>query len=91
MARAQGNDVQMLRAEIEMLMNERENLLRTVGAASVMFANLSAEDLPEAAYDPADVLAKCLDTLPEEVLHEALALVRPLVERDLSNSEGHSN
>lgn len=90
MARALGNDVEMLRAEIEMLMSERESLLRTVGAASVMFANLSADDLPEGAYDSADVLAKCLDTLPEEVLREALELVRPLVERDLDQVEDRS-
>jgi len=76
------DDVAMLRAEVEMLMSERESL-RTIGAASVVFANLSADELPEAAYDAADVLAKCLDTLPEDVLREALELVRPLVEKDL--------
>jgi hypothetical protein len=85
MARAQNNDAELLRAEIEMLMSERESLLRTIGAASVFFANLSADELPESAYDAADVLAKCLDTLPEACLGEALELVRPLVERDLEN------
>ena len=84
------DDVVMLRAEIEMLMSERESLLRTIGAASVVFANLSADELPEAAYDAADVLAKCLDTLPEDVLREALELVRPLVEKDLGHAGGAS-
>lgn len=87
MALPQTNDAAMLRAEVEMLMNERESLLRTLGAASVFFANLSAEDLPETAYDAADVLAKCLDSLPEETLREALLLVQPLVERDLGHAE----
>ncbi|MBI1397721.1 MAG: hypothetical protein GC151_17255 [Betaproteobacteria bacterium] len=87
MALPQTNDAAMLRAEVEMLMNERESLLRTLGAASVFFANLTAEDLPETAYDAADVLAKCLDNLPEETLREALLLVQPLVERDLGYAE----
>lgn len=90
MARGQSNDVDMLRAEIEMLMNERESLLRTVGASSVFFANLSADELPEDAYDAADILAKCLDKLPEELLREALMLVQPLVERDLDKASGKS-
>ncbi|MBK8017170.1 MAG: hypothetical protein IPK20_10940 [Betaproteobacteria bacterium] len=90
MARSQSNDAEMLRAEIEMLMSERESLLRTIGAASVFFANLSADELPEAAYDAADVLAKCLDTLPEETLREALELVRPLVEKDLDKAQDRS-
>jgi hypothetical protein len=88
MARGETNDVNMLRAEIEMLMSERESLLRTIGASSVFFANLSADTLPEDAYDSADVLAKCLDTLPEDVLREALTLVQPLVERDLDKASG---
>jgi hypothetical protein len=90
MALSASDDAAMLRAEVEMLMSERESLLRTIGAASVVFANLSADDLPAAAYDAADVLAKCLDTLPEEVLREALELVRPLVEKDLDHAGDES-
>jgi hypothetical protein len=89
MARTNDDGVGLV-AEIEALMSEREILLRTIGAASVFFANLSAEELPEAAYDAADVLAKSLDTLPEELLREALELVRPLVEKDLDKASGRS-
>jgi hypothetical protein len=37
------------------------------------------------------VLAKCLDALPEELLGEALELVRPLVEKDLDNAAEHAD
>lgn len=77
------DDDGLIRSEIEMLMSERESLLRTVGAASVFFANLEADHLPDQALDAADILAKCLDALPESSLREALELVRPLVEKDL--------
>ena len=60
------NEVALLRAELELLMTERENLLRTVGAASVFIANLDAETLPEAAWDAGDILAECLNDLPED-------------------------
>lgn len=91
MAQERPNDTAMVRAEVEILMNERESLLRTIGAASVFFANLSADELPESAYDAADILAKCLDTLPEETLREALLLVQPLVERDLGQASVPAN
>jgi hypothetical protein len=90
MAHPEQEDVGLL-AEIEMLASERESLLRTIGAASVFFANLDVETLPESAYDAADVLAKCLDALPEELLGEALELVRPLVEKDLDNAAEHAD
>lgn len=77
-----------LRGEIEILMQEREQLLLTVGAASVLVANLQAEALPEAALDAGDVLAEALNQLPEELLREALERVRPLVERDLEQAGG---
>jgi len=81
------NEVALLRAELELLMTERENLLRTVGAASVFIANLDAETLPEAAWDAGDILAECLNDLPEDTLHDALELVRPLMVKDLENAK----
>ena len=36
----QEQELSMLRSEIEMLMSERQSLLRTVGAAAVFIANL---------------------------------------------------
>jgi hypothetical protein len=81
------NEVSMLRSQLELLMTERESLLRTVGAASVFIANLDAESLPEAAWDAGDILAECLNELPEDTLHDALEMVRPLVVKDLENAK----
>ena len=73
-------EIQMLRAEIEMLMNERQSLLRATGAAAVFVANLDSESLPESTYAVADILAHALNQLSEDSLRDALELVRPTVE-----------
>lgn len=73
-------EVGMLRAEIEMLMNERQSLLRATGAAAVFVANLDSETLPESTYAYADILAQSLNELSEDSLRDALELVRPTVE-----------
>ena len=79
-------EIQMLRSEIEMLMNERQSLLRATGAAAVFVANLDSESLPESTYAVADVLAHALNQLSEDSLRDALELVRPTVEA--ARSEG---
>lgn len=73
-------EIQMLRSEIEMLMNERQRLLRATGAAAVFVANLDSESLPESTYAVADILAHALNELSEDSLRDALELVRPTVE-----------
>ena len=73
-------EVSMLRAEIEMLMGEREGLLRTVGAAAVFVAHMDSTTLPEETYTSADVLAHALNALPEESLRDALEIIRPEVD-----------
>ena len=73
-------ELAMLRSEIEILMNERQSLLRATGAAAVFVANLDSEALPEAAYAVADALAQALNELPEDTLRDALELVRPSAE-----------
>ena len=73
-------EIQMLRSEIEMLMNERQSLLRVTGAAAVFVANLDSESLPESTYAVADILAHALNQLSEDSLRDALELVRPTVE-----------
>jgi ElaB/YqjD/DUF883 family membrane-anchored ribosome-binding protein len=73
-------EIQMLRSEIEMLMNERQSLLRATGAAAVFVANLDSESLPESTYAVADVLAHALNQVSEDSLRDALELVRPTVE-----------
>ena len=56
-------EIAMLRAEIEMLMSERQALLRATGAAAVFVANLDSESLPEDTYAVADILAHALNDL----------------------------
>ena len=69
-------EVAMLRAEIEMLMSEREHLLRTAGAAAMFVAKLDSQVLPESTYEAADILANSLNNLPEETLRDAVETVR---------------
>lgn len=73
-------EVAMLSKEIEMLMNERARLLKVVGAAAVLVANTSAENLQEAAVDAAEMLSETLNALPEETLKDALESVQAVVE-----------
>ena len=69
-------ETEMLREEIEMLMQERARLLRIVGAAAVLVARTDPETVPETAIDAAEVLSETLNALPEDTLKEALDLVR---------------
>ncbi|HKQ25841.1 MAG TPA: hypothetical protein VJT81_15450 [Burkholderiales bacterium] len=80
-------EIQMLRSEIEMLMNERQSLLRATGAAAVFVANLDSESLPESTYAVADILAHALNQLSEDSLRDALELVRPTVESAKSEAK----
>jgi hypothetical protein len=66
----------MLRSEIEMLMAERDALLRATGAAAVFVAKLDSQALPAASYEAADILALTINSLPEETLRDALEIVR---------------
>lgn len=69
-------EISMLRAEIEMLMKERQSLLKTTGAAAVFIANLDSGALPEDAYEAAEMLSNCLNDLSEDTLRDALDKVR---------------
>lgn len=73
-------EISMLRAEIEMLMSERQSILRATGAAAVFVANLDSESLPEETYAVADILAHALNDLAEDTLRDALELVQPDIE-----------
>ena len=68
-------EVAMLRTEIEMLMNERQSLLKTTGAAAFFVANLDYSVLPDEACEAARMLSKTLNNMPEETLREALEKV----------------
>jgi len=69
-------ETSMLIAEVEILMNERQNLLKTTGAAAVFIANLDCKKLPEGTYEAAEMLSNYLNDLPEDTLREALEKVK---------------
>lgn len=69
-------EVSMLRAEIEMLMNERQSLLNTAGAAAVFVANLDSRILPDDVCEAAEMLSKSINNLSEETLRDALEKVK---------------
>jgi len=72
------DEVQLLRNEVEMLMNERRQLLQVSGAAAVFVANLDTSQLPDdmGTIDAAEMLAEQLNVLSEETLRDALESVR---------------
>jgi hypothetical protein len=77
-------EVALFRQEIEMLMKEREKLLRVVGAAAVLVANLDSATLPEDqdTIDAAEMLAESLNSLSEESLRDALGSVHAMMDSD---------
>ena len=77
----------MLRTELEMLMAEREHLLRTTGAAAMFVAKLDSHVLPETTYEAADMLAGSLNALSEETLRDAVELVRQQLGESLDDED----
>lgn len=73
------NEIKLLRAEVEMMMGERERLLRAVGAAAVFYARVEPAALPDRALAAAEVLTQSLNGVSEELLQEAIELVEPEV------------
>ncbi|MDX8385793.1 MAG: hypothetical protein R8M11_04645 [Gallionella sp.] len=69
-------EIELLRQEIEMLMNERALLLKVVGAAAVLVANTEANKLPARAINAAEMLSEMLNNLPEETLKDSLESVQ---------------
>jgi hypothetical protein len=71
-------EIRLLREEVEMLMNERRQLLQVTGAAAVFVANLDTDVLPDemGTIDAAEMLAEQLNGLSEETLRDALESVR---------------
>jgi len=68
----------LLREEVELLMVERDALLRVVGAAAVLVANLDSARLPhdQDTIDAAEMLSEYLNALSEETLSDALDVVQ---------------
>src|SRR5882672_9427373 len=75
-------DIAMLRSEIEILVQERSKLLLVAGAAAVFVANTDIRKLPKHVVDAADILARTLNTLPEDTLRDALESVHAEVAVD---------
>lgn len=73
-------EIALLRNQVEMLMSERQTLLRVVGAAAALIAGLNTQHLPIAAVESADLVATSINTLTEETLRDALGAVRAEIE-----------
>lgn len=75
-------EIALLRDELEMLMGERQALLRVAGAAAVMIASMDSKRLPVGAIESADLVATSINGLSEETLQDALAAVNAEIEED---------
>ena len=75
-------EIAMLRREVEMLMGERQAILRVAGASAALIASLDSKQLPAGAVEAADMVATSLNDLSEETLQDALAAVHAEIEGD---------
>ena len=75
-------EIALLREELEMLMGERQALLRVAGASAVLVANMDSKRLPGGAIESADLVATTINDLSEETLQDALAAVNAEIEED---------
>lgn len=79
-------EIVMLRRELEMLMAERQNLLRVVGSTAALIACLDSQRLPLGAVESADLVATSINALAEETLQDALDSVRAEIENEESDN-----
>lgn len=75
-------EIAMLRREVEMLMGERELLLRVAGSAAALIATLDSKHLPVGAVEAADLAATTINQLSEETLQDALGSVHAEIEEE---------
>jgi hypothetical protein len=68
----------MLTNEIEMLMADRQKLLRIAGATAKFVEKINIEKLPLSLVPLADAMAENINALSEETLQEALLTVKKL-------------
>lgn len=87
------DEIRLLREEVELLMAERQGLLQVAGAAAVLVANLDEEALPQDqdTIDAAEVLAECLNALPEETLKDALESVAAEFDAEAQDRENRTS
>lgn len=69
------NEINMLRTELELLMRERQALLKVTGAAAGLIAEMDSHELPISTVEAADLLATSINDLSEETLQDALNAV----------------
>jgi hypothetical protein len=74
-ATAENTGTFMLSKEIEILMAEREKLLRVAGAAAQFVAVLESQTLPARVATEAEILGECVNALSEDSLKDALASI----------------
>jgi len=72
-------EITMLRKEMEILMSERQMLLRIAGTAATLIAELDEKTLPPATYEAAEFLGEFLNELPDESMSDALEAVHAYV------------
>ncbi|GHU28326.1 hypothetical protein AGMMS50256_10280 [Betaproteobacteria bacterium] len=80
-------EITLLRQQLEMLMKERQGLLRIVGASAALIASLDSRQLPAGAVEAADQVATLINLLPEESLQDALNSVSAEIEEEDSVQE----
>lgn len=68
--------VAMLRSEIEMMMSDRDALLRIAGAAAKFVEKVNIARLPVSAIPHAEALASSVNALSEDSLKEALQSIK---------------
>ena len=81
-------EILMLRRELEILMGERESLLRVAGSAAVLIASLDSKRLPVGAVEAADQVATSINSLTEDTLQDALAAVSAEIEDEADTPVG---
>lgn len=75
-------EIAMLRRELEILIGERQSLLRVVGASAALIASLDSNRLPVGAVESADQVATLINMLPEETLQDALGSINAEIEEE---------
>lgn len=69
-------EAEMLRGEVEMLMAEREKLLRLAGATAKFVEKVDIARLPVSVIPLAEAIASGVNALSEDTLREALLTVK---------------
>jgi hypothetical protein len=77
-------EITMLRRELEILMGERQTLLKVVGSSAALIASLDSQRLPVGAVESADMVATSINALSEETLQDALDAVNAEIENEES-------